>query len=120
MNVDVHVTGVVEQMVLDLLPDATVTWDLDAGGVSAHVEVDGEIVCTAAVPVDTSARDAVAHVANVAQDAVIERLGEAVPACPGHPHAAVVRTTTAGVAWACPSEGGVIRTYAVPDGAVAH
>lgn len=120
MNVDEQVAEVVKQIVLDLLPDATVTWETGTVDVTVRVEVGGEVVCTASVPNDSSARDAVAHVANVVQDAAIERRGEAVPSCPGHPHAAVLLVTDAGVAWACPSEGGVIRAYAVPDGAVAH
>lgn len=115
-----HLTTVAGQVVDDLLPGAAVSWEPDRGGRTIRVEAGGELVCTAYVSNDVATREAVAHIANVVQDAAVERRGLAVPDCPGHPHAAVLRTTEHGVAWACPATGATLREYAVPDGPVAH
>jgi hypothetical protein len=112
------VADVLRRIVLDLLPEATVSWEPGAVDVTVRVTVGAEPVCTASVPNGTPARDAALHVANVVQDAAVERRRGAFPECPGHPHAAAARVTGDGVAWTCPSGGRVIRAYAVPDAAV--
>ena len=105
---------VVREVVADLLPAAAMTWDADETEVTVRVFAGDELLCTAYVPPDATAREAVLHVGSVVQDAVIERLRRAVPACPGHEHPAALRTTDGGVAWCCPDGQDVLTAYAVP------
>jgi hypothetical protein len=106
---------VVERVVSDCLTDATAVWELDPTEVVVSVRTGDDLVCRASMWAGAGARDFVAHVANLVQDAAMERLGHQVPACDGHSHAAVPRATATGFAWVCPDTGTSVIGYDLPD-----
>jgi hypothetical protein len=95
--------------------DVALAWQ----GTEAYLALDGERVASAWSC--GGRREAAAYLAGVFQGVLAERLGGApLPACPGHPHAAAVRTTPGGVGWHCPATGAVLRAYRVEAPPVAH
>jgi hypothetical protein len=96
------VEPVVRQVVADLLPDAGVAFDTTAG-LRVTVTDGDEIVCLVYADADAPVADVAMHVADVVQAAAVERLGRAVPECPGHAHAAVPRADGNGITWVCPA-----------------